>query len=76
MGRAELSGTELQTTLERNAEAVQTVHLLAALAHRAQLEVPALDGLAALLDGRIEPAGWQTVVGDPNLETRRQVGVA
>jgi glycerol-3-phosphate dehydrogenase (NAD(P)+) len=46
-------------------EAVDAVPLLASLARRIELSTPAIDGLAALVQGRIEPAQWTATVTEP-----------
>jgi glycerol-3-phosphate dehydrogenase len=48
------------------AEAVDSVPLLAGLANEARLDTPALDGLAALVEGRIEPERWTATVTGPS----------
>src|SRR5205807_3362888 len=53
------------------AEAVDAVPLLASVARTAHLETPAIDGLAALIEGRIEPEHWTATVTQP---TRRKRG--
>jgi glycerol-3-phosphate dehydrogenase (NAD(P)+) len=50
-------------------EAVDSVPLLAEAARGARLETPALDGLAALVEGRIGPEQWTETVTQP---TRRK----
>jgi len=52
------------------AEAVDFVPLLASAAHRARLDTPALDGLAALVEGRIDPDEWAAAVTEPPRSTR------
>jgi glycerol-3-phosphate dehydrogenase (NAD(P)+) len=47
------------------AEAVDCVPLLASVARDARLQTPALDGLAALVEGRIEPERWTATVTEP-----------
>ncbi len=47
------------------AEALDSVPLLAQAAREARLEAPALDGLAALVQGRIEPERWAATVTEP-----------
>jgi glycerol-3-phosphate dehydrogenase len=56
---------EIGRALGQAAEAVDSVALLASAAHDARLETPALDALAALLDGRIEPDRWAATVAEP-----------
>jgi glycerol-3-phosphate dehydrogenase (NAD(P)+) len=46
-------------------EAVDSVPLLAEAARGARLETPALDGLAALVEGRIGPEQWTETVTQP-----------
>lgn len=46
-------------------EAVEAVPLLATLARRVELPTPAIDGLAALVEGRIEPEQWTATVTEP-----------
>jgi 1-acyl-sn-glycerol-3-phosphate acyltransferase len=56
---------EIGPYLGHAAEAVDSVPLLADAARRAQLDTPALDGLAALVQGRIEPEHWTATVTKP-----------
>ena len=56
---------EIGAALGHTAEAVDSVPLLADAARRARLETPALDGLAALVEGRIEPEHWAASVTEP-----------
>jgi hypothetical protein len=44
---------------------LHTVPLLAGLARDAQVEAPALDNLAALVEGRVAPAEWAETVTAP-----------
>jgi hypothetical protein len=44
---------------------VDSVPMLASAARAAQLDSPALDDLAALVEGRIEPERWLATVTDP-----------
>jgi glycerol-3-phosphate dehydrogenase (NAD(P)+) len=58
-------------------EAVESVPLLATAARQARLDAPALDGLAALLDGRIEPEQWAaTVTEQPRTKRSGAIRVA
>jgi len=57
-------------------EAVDTVGLLAGLAREAQLQTPALDALAALVQGRIEPAQWQHAISEPSTHRDRSARAA
>ena len=47
------------------AEAVDSVLLLAEAARAAHLHTPALDGLADLVEGRIQPESWAAAVAQP-----------
>ncbi len=58
-------GPEIRQTLGRAAEAVDAVPLLTTVARDVQLETPALDNLAALVEGRIEPEQWTATVTEP-----------
>ncbi len=61
---------EIGAALGQVAEAVDCVPLLASVARTAQLETPALDGLAALIDGRIDPERWTATVTQPTRRSR------
>jgi glycerol-3-phosphate dehydrogenase (NAD(P)+) len=56
---------DIMSALGQAAEAVDSVPLLAHAARGAHLEAPALDGLAALVEGRIEPERWTATVAEP-----------
>jgi 1-acyl-sn-glycerol-3-phosphate acyltransferase len=56
---------EIAPVLGHAAEAVDSVPMLAEAARSAHLETPALDGLAALVEGRIEPDQWTETVTQP-----------
>jgi glycerol-3-phosphate dehydrogenase (NAD(P)+) len=56
---------EIGRALGQAAEAVDSVPLLATAAREARLDAPALDGLAALVEGRIEPGQWAATVTEP-----------
>ena len=62
---------ELGNALGRTAEAVDSAPLLATVARNAHLETPALDSLAALIEGRIEPEQWTATVTEPPRPTRK-----
>jgi len=53
-----------------DAEAVECVPLLATVARDAHLDTPALDGLAALVQGRIDSERWTASVIGPNGQRR------
>jgi glycerol-3-phosphate dehydrogenase (NAD(P)+) len=61
---------EIGLVLGQVAEAVDAVPLLASVARNAHLDTPAIDGLAALIDGRIEPEHWTATVTQPNRRKR------
>ncbi|MFL5829472.1 MAG: 1-acyl-sn-glycerol-3-phosphate acyltransferase [Solirubrobacteraceae bacterium] len=61
---------EIGLVLGQVAEAVDAVPLLASVARNAHLDTPAIDGLAALIDGRIEPEHWTATVTQPNQRKR------
>ncbi len=63
-------GPEIVQALGRPAEAVDAVPLLATVARDAQLETPALENLAALVEGRIEPEQWAATVTEPERHER------
>jgi 1-acyl-sn-glycerol-3-phosphate acyltransferase len=56
---------EIEAALGHAAEAVDSVPLLATAAREAHLDSPALDGLAELVSGRIEPEQWAAAVTEP-----------
>jgi 1-acyl-sn-glycerol-3-phosphate acyltransferase len=62
---------EIGRALGQAAEAVDSVPLLATVAKQEHLEAPALDGLAALVEGRIEPERWTATVTEPSRPKRR-----
>jgi 1-acyl-sn-glycerol-3-phosphate acyltransferase len=69
--------TEIGPALGQAVEAVDSVPLLASAARRARLATPALDGLAALVEGRIEPERWtETVVAPAQPSAARTVRAA
>jgi 1-acyl-sn-glycerol-3-phosphate acyltransferase len=65
-----LPASEIGRALGQTAEAVDSVPLLANAARDAQLETPALENLAALVEGRIEPERWAATVTDPPQPSR------
>lgn len=56
---------EVSRALGQTAEAVDSVPLLATVAREAHVDAPALDSLAALVQGRIAPERWTATVTDP-----------
>jgi len=63
---------DIGAVLGHTAEAVDSVPLLAEAARHAHLDSPALDGLAALVEGRIEPERWAATVTEPVRSKRRR----
>jgi glycerol-3-phosphate dehydrogenase len=63
---------EISRALGQAAEAVDSVPLLASVARNAQLDAPALEGLAALVEGRIEPERWTAAVTEPTRPKRKR----
>ncbi len=61
---------EIGNALGQAAEAVDSVPLLATAARQAHLDAPALDGLAALVQGRIGPEQWAAAVTQPPSSAR------
>jgi glycerol-3-phosphate dehydrogenase (NAD(P)+) len=57
--------SEIGRVLGEVVEAVDSVPLLATVARDARLEAPALDSLAALVEGRIPPERWAATVTEP-----------
>jgi glycerol-3-phosphate dehydrogenase (NAD(P)+) len=62
---------EIDNALGRPVEGVDAAPLLATAARAAQLETPALDGLTALIEGRIEPDQWTATVTEPPRPRRK-----
>jgi 1-acyl-sn-glycerol-3-phosphate acyltransferase len=63
---------EISAVLGQAAEAVDSVPLLATVARGAHLDAPALEGLAALVEGRIDPERWAATVTKPRRRSRRR----
>ncbi len=61
---------EISHALGQGTEAVDSVPLLATAARQARVDTPALDGLAALVEGRIEPEEWAATVTEPRRPRR------
>ena len=61
---------EISPMLGHVAEAVDSVPLLASVARAADLDTPALDSLAELVEGRIEPERWTATVTQPGRPKR------
>jgi 1-acyl-sn-glycerol-3-phosphate acyltransferase len=67
-----MPAAEIAPALGHAAEAVDSVPMLATAARDARLESPALDGLAALVEGRIEPETWTATVTQPTRRKRER----
>ncbi len=67
-----MPAAEIAPALGHAAEAVDSVPMLATAARDARLESPALDGLAALVEGRIEPETWTATVTEPTRRKRKR----
>ncbi len=68
---------EISNAIGHAAEAVDSVPLLASAAREAHVAAPALDGLTALVEGRIEPERWAAAVTEPSrAEPTRSVRAA
>jgi glycerol-3-phosphate dehydrogenase (NAD(P)+) len=61
---------EIAPALGHAAEAVDSVPMLASAARDGGLATPALDGLAALVEGRIDPEQWTATVTAPSAAPR------
>ncbi len=57
--------SEIGNALGQAVEAVDSAPLLASVARESRLETPALESLAALVEGRIEPAQWTATMTEP-----------
>jgi len=62
--------SEIGSALGRAVEAVDSAPLLASVARDAHLEAPALESLAALVEGRIEPEQWTATMTEPPRSSR------
>jgi 1-acyl-sn-glycerol-3-phosphate acyltransferase len=67
-----MPAAEIAPALGHAAEAVDSVPMLATAARDARLESPALDGLAALVEGRIQPDAWTATVTHPTRRKRKR----
>jgi 1-acyl-sn-glycerol-3-phosphate acyltransferase len=65
-----MPAAEIGSVLGHTAEAVDTVPLLATLLREAQLSAPATLGLAALVEGSIEPEHWTAAITQPTRPRR------
>jgi glycerol-3-phosphate dehydrogenase len=72
-----MPAAEIPRALGKAAEAVDSVPLLASVARDEKLDAPALESLAALVEGRIEPDRWTATVTEPvRRKTARPVRAA
>jgi len=62
---------EIDNAVGHPVEAVDSAPLLVSAARLAQVATPALDSLAALIEGRIEPEQWTATVTEPARPTRK-----
>jgi 1-acyl-sn-glycerol-3-phosphate acyltransferase len=69
-------GAELDHALGHAVEGVDAAPLLASAARDARLQTPALDSLAALIEGRIEPEEWTATILEPARPTRKSTARA
>jgi glycerol-3-phosphate dehydrogenase len=60
-----MPGSEISQALGQTAEALDSVPLLASVARDERVDAPALDSLAALVEGRIDPERWTARITDP-----------
>jgi 1-acyl-sn-glycerol-3-phosphate acyltransferase len=68
---------EIGAVLGQAAEAVDSVPLLATVARDAHLDAPALEGLAALVEGRLDPELWTKGLTEPTRrKSRRSIRAA
>jgi glycerol-3-phosphate dehydrogenase (NAD(P)+) len=66
-----VAGDEIRQALGETPEAVDAVPLLASVARSEHVPTPALDSLAALVEGRIEPERWTATITDPSWQPRK-----
>jgi glycerol-3-phosphate dehydrogenase (NAD(P)+) len=66
-----MPAAEIGGALGHVVEAVDTVPLLAVLLREAQLSAPATFGLAALVEGRVEPEHWTAAIAPPTRRAQR-----
>jgi glycerol-3-phosphate dehydrogenase len=64
-------GSEITQALGQTAEAVDAVPLLAHVAHDEHIPAPALDSLAALVEGRIPPERWTATITKPSRSRKK-----
>jgi glycerol-3-phosphate dehydrogenase (NAD(P)+) len=64
-------GGDISKALGQTAEAVDAVPLLAHVARDEHVDTPALDSLAALVEGRIAPERWTAMIANPTGPRKR-----
>jgi 1-acyl-sn-glycerol-3-phosphate acyltransferase len=64
-------GSEISAALGQTAEAVDAVPLLSHVARDEHVDTPALDSLAALVEGRIAPDRWAATITKPSRPRRK-----
>jgi hypothetical protein len=64
-------GSEISAALGQAAEAVDAVPLLSHVARDEHVDTPALDSLAALVEGRIAPDRWTATITKPTRPRRK-----
>ncbi len=69
-------GAEIDHALGHAVEGVDAAPLLASAARHARLETPALDSLAALIEGRMEPDEWTATILRSARPTRKSTARA
>jgi glycerol-3-phosphate dehydrogenase (NAD(P)+) len=57
---------DVANALGQTAEAVDAIPLLAAVARSEDVPAPAIEGLAAFVEGRLAPDSWSAMVTDPS----------
>jgi glycerol-3-phosphate dehydrogenase len=65
-----IPSVEIGAILGQAAEAVDSVPLLASVARESRLHTPALESLAALVEGRIDPDRWTATIVEPTRPRR------
>jgi glycerol-3-phosphate dehydrogenase (NAD(P)+) len=71
-----MPAAEIDHALGHAVEGVDAAPLLATVARDARLQTPALEGLAALIEGRMEPDEWTAIITEPPRPTRKSTARA
>jgi len=69
LGRG-MAAADIAPALGQTAEAMASVPLLAERLRAARIPAPAIDGLAGLIDGTVEPDGWARSLTGPSVGER------